>query len=525
MVSERVLSPDPFAGPITMPAHRSAAVLPGLASLLLVWGCLVGGARGDQASPADPPRYQRGVLIRFQGMITPMLEQFVKRQLEVARQQQADLVIVEIESPGGLVDPSFNIAHTLRDVDWAHVVAFIPREALSGAAVVAMGCDEIFMHPDARMGDVGVITMGEDSLFRYAEEKVRTNIAHQLRDLAEAKGRPPALAEAMVNMDLVVYHVTNRQTGEQTFRSEEELRSADDPDVWQQGKPVFESREKYFLQVNGRRAEELQLSDGTARDVDELKRQLGLDGELQVLKPTAVDTAVFILNLPLITALLFVVGLIALYIELSAPGISIGGLIAMLCFTLFFWSRFLGGTAEMLEVLLFLAGVLFLAVEIFILPGFGVAGISGLLLMVISVVMASHHFVVPETPRQLAALATTLLVVAGSGVTVLIVATVLSRYFGMLPVLNRLVLQPEGAAGGPAEISAGHLKPQPGQMAGIGVGELGIAQSPLRPSGKARFGDELLDVMTDGDFVDRGHQVRIVEVQGSRILVAEVESS
>jgi membrane-bound serine protease (ClpP class) len=239
------------------------------------------------------------------------------------------------------------------------------------------------------MGDVGVMTIGRDSLFRYAEEKIRTHVSSQLRDLAEARGRPPALAEAMVNMDLVVYQVTNRQTGEQTFMSDEEIQASDDPDVWEKGRPVLESREKHFLEVNGLRAVELRLADGNAQDLSELIGVLGLVEPPRVLRPTAVDTAVFILNLPLVTGLLFVIGLVALYVEFSAPGISIGGLMAVLCFSLFFWSRFLGGTAEVLEVVLFLAGVLFLSVEVFVLPGFGVAGITGLLLIGAGLVMAS----------------------------------------------------------------------------------------------------------------------------------------
>ncbi len=492
-------------------------------TLLVLMGAMPSGAVpavGEEAAEELTP-WKRPVLIEFQGMITPMLEQFVSRQLEVARQQQADVVILEIESPGGMVDPSFAIAQTLRQVDWARTIAFIPREALSGAAVVALGCDEIYLHPEAYMGDVGVLIMGEDSLFRYAEEKVRTNIAHQLRELASARGRPPALAEAMVNMELVVYQVTNRQTGEQTFMSQEELDAAEDGPDWERGVPVFESREKYFLQVSGQRATELQLAEGTAGDRHELLDQLGIQGELTVLKPTAVDTAVFLLNLPLITGLLFVVGLVALYVELSAPGISVGGLIAMLCFALFFWSRFLGGTAEILEVLLFLSGVVFLAVEVFVLPGFGVAGLLGLLLMFSGVVMASHHFVVPETPRQLSALAHTMLVVASSGITFLVVASFLSRYFGMLPVLNRLVLQAEGGSERSPRASSATQAALAGPS--VGVGDLGRAHSALRPAGKAWFQDELLDVMTDGDFVEAGRQVRILEIQGSRIVVAEAE--
>ena len=490
----------------------------------LVGSSPLGSVSADEGKPSrEPPSFRRPALIEFQGMITPMLEQFVRRQLEVARQHEADVVILEIDSPGGLVDPSFAIAQTLRAVDWAPTIAFIPREALSGAAVVALGCDEIYLHPDAYMGDVGVLIMGEDSLFRYAEEKVRTNIAHQLRELARANDRPPALAEAMVNMDLVVYHVSHRQTGEETFMSQEELDAAEDGPDWERGKPVFESREEYFLQVSGQRATELQLAEGTASDRYELLDQLGIQGELNVLKPTAVDTAVFLLNLPLITGLLFVVGLVALYVELSAPGISVGGLIAMFCFALFFWSRFLGGTAEVLEVLLFLSGVVFLAVEVFVLPGFGVSGVLGLLLMFLGVVMASHHFVVPETPRQLSALANTLLVVTGSGVTFLVVATILSRHFGMLPVLKRMVLQVESDTAEAPETSTTSPGSTPVGLP-VRVGDQGRAQSALRPSGKARFQDELLDVMTEGDFVEAGRPVRILEIQGSRIVVAEIDS-
>ena len=195
----------------------------------------------EHAEP-EPARFQKGVIIRFEGMITPIIEQFFYRQLAAAERAGADLVIVEIDSPGGLVDPSFQIAQKLRYVDWAQTVAFVPRKALSGAAVVALGCDQIYMHPDALLGNVGVMTIGRDSLFRYAEEKIRTDVAIQLRDLAEASDRPPALAEAMVNMDLVVYQVTNRQTGEQTFMSDDEIEASQDPQVWEKGRPVLESR-------------------------------------------------------------------------------------------------------------------------------------------------------------------------------------------------------------------------------------------------------------------------------------------
>lgn len=492
-----------------------------------VWFGLSTGQLGAQEGGQAKPAYERAVLIRFEDVITPLSEQFLYRKLDVAQKKGADVVIIEIDSPGGFVDTTFLITHHLRNLDWAHTVAFVPREALSGAAIVALSCDEIIMHPDAVLGDAGPIVMGEDSLYRHAQEKVRTDLARKIRDLAEANQRPPALAEAMVDMDLIVYHVKHRHTGEETFMSEAEIESSDEPNAWEKGKPVRESRKEHFLEVNGRRAVDLQLADSNAEDRDELKQVLGITDDLLVLAPSGVDTAVYILNSPLITGLLFVVGLIALYIEFSSPGISIGGLIALLCFALFFWSRFLGGTAEALEVLLFLIGIVFIGIEIFVIPGFGVAGIVGLLLMLIGVVMACQDFVLPQTDRQLNTFATSLLVVACSGGGFVVAAMTLSKYFDTMPVFNRLVLHPaQAASDDQTGTKDSEGKPvsqgQPESILGIGIGDWGVAVSPLRPAGKAKFADHYLDVMTDGSYVDSGQQVRIVKLQGSRIVVREV---
>lgn len=490
----------------------------------------IGGSDVGPVVAADPPaKYERAVLIRLEGTVTPLLDQFLHRKLDDAQRQGADLVIVEIDSPGGLVESSFNMAYRLRDLNWAATVAYVPREALSGAAIVALGCERIIMHPNAVLGDAGPIVMGEDFLFRHAPEKIRSDLARKIRDLAETHGRPPALAEAMVDMNLVVYQVTDRDTGAVTFMSEHEIEAASKPDRWIKGPPVLESREDSFLEVNGRRAVELGLADATTQSRQELQALLGLTALPRVIEASAVDTAVYVLNWPSVTALLFIVGLVALYVELSTPGIGLGGLVSLLCFGLFFWSRFLGGTAELLEVVLFLIGVAFLAVEIFVLPGFGIAGISGLLLMFAGVVMASQTFLIPETRLQWETFGTSVLVLGCSAVAFLAIATILSRHFGSLPILNGLVLQPAGAASGapaPDGLNASSVPPASDENPwGVRVGDSGVALSPLRPAGKARFDASYLDVLTDGDFVERGRPVRIVEIQGSRIVVREDEEA
>ena len=485
-------------------------------------GSLFGGAAAAQEAPA--PEYRKAVLIRFEGMISPLLESYVNRKLTIAEKAGADLLILEIDSPGGFLDTSLNLADRFRDLDWAHTVAYVPREALSGAAIIALGCDEIVMAKKAHLGDAGPIFQGEDALFRHAPEKIRSELVLRVRDLAEAKGRPPALAEAMVDMDLVVYPVRNKANGEETFMSDREIEHSDEPNQWEKGKEVEESRKSNFLTVTGERAIELKLAEGLAGSRDDLKKRYALGEDLLVLEPTAIDTAVTILNIPFVTGVLLVIGLIAVYFEFSAPGLGAGGLVAALCFTLFFWSKFLGGTAVWLEVLLFALGIVFVLIEVFVIPGFGFSGVTGLALMLVSMVMASQHFGVPDTTRELNTTLQALLVIVGAGFAFLCGAFVLSHYFHRVPVLGMLTLElPGSRESDPADDGKAKTVAPLEHVFPVDVGDWGVADSPLRPAGKATFGDAYVDVVADGSFVDQGRQVRVIEISGNRVVVREVD--
>lgn len=489
------------------------AVLAGL--MLLGWA-----APGSAGEPAA--EFSRGVLIRFEGLIEPRLQQYLQRKLEIAKQKDADVVIIEIDSPGGLLDTSLEVAQRLQGIGWARTVAYVPQEAISGGAIVALGCDEIVMDTEAIIGDAGPIYQGEDSLFRHAPEKVRDYLRQRVAALAENKGRPVAIAEAMVDMDLVVYHVKNRQTGEETFMSEDELREA--ADAWEKGQKVTESDKGQFLTVRGRRAVQLKLAQATAAGRQQLRRRYGLTEGLMIIEPSGVDTAVWVLNLPVVTGLLIVIGLVALYVEFSAPGIGLGGLTAGLCFTLFFWSRFLGGTADWLEVILFAAGVVFLLVELLVLPGFGIAGLTGFVLLILSLILASQSFYIPEKSWQLSRTVETLLVLLISGGVFLGAAFALSKYLGEIPILGRIALRPPDAADMAADPEAG----VPGHVSrhfGVGLEDLGIADSPLRPAGRARFGDNYIDVVTEGAFLEKGTRLKVIKISGNRVLVRKIEDA
>ena len=503
-----------------------------VASITLLFAPVVGPdclAAQEQAPAAE--LFEHPVWIPFQGTITPLTEQAFYRKLDQARQQGADLIVVEIDSPGGFLDSSLNLAHRLAELEGVVTVAYVPREALSGGAIMALGCDRIMMAPRARIGDAGPIFQGEDALFRHAPEKLRSSLALQLRELADAKGHPAALAEAMVDMELVVYHYRHQTSGEERLMSEHEQQNLADAESWERLKAVPESRAGYFLTLSGSRAVELGLAQGSAESAEELQKQFRTTEPWQTLRSTSVDTVVTILNLPVVTGLLLLIGLVALYVEFSAPGIGLGSLLAGLCFALFFWSRFLGGTAGWLEVILFLAGASFLALELLVIPGFGLPGLLGILLMLTSLLMASQTFVIPSTPREVSTLMTSLAVVVGAGLSFVLLAVLFSQVFGVIPVLSWFVLEPPQAHATEDDAISGQDKERRGKQGlasqsiyQVQVGEWGVAASPLRPAGCVRFADQYVDVVTDGSFVPAGEQVRVIEVRGNRVVVREIES-
>jgi membrane-bound serine protease (ClpP class) len=481
-------------------------------------------ASPDHAAETTEQKYSRGVLIRLEGVVSPMMEQFLNRKLALAEAQGADLLILEIDSPGGSLGATLDMAYRLRDLSFAHTVAYVPKQALSGAAIVALGCDEIIMAPKAFIGDAGPIFQDEAGLFRYASAKIVSDLAPKVRGLAAAKGRPPTLAEAMIDKSLQVFQVKNKQTGEVTCMSQRELE-AEAPEQWEKIAPVLESGNDRFLELSGERAVQLGLAQGLAASREDLIKRYQLPEDLTILQPSGIDTFVYILYHPFIIAILIIIGLVGLYIEFLSPGIGIGGLIAGLCFVLFFWSHFLGGTANWFDVMLFVTGLLCLVAELFIIPGFGVVGVTGLILILVSLIMACQNFLIPHTSRQLTQMVNTLLVILCAGGGFFAAAFLISKKFGSLPLLNKMMLKPPDPVYGfrddLASTAGVALAAESEEHADIQVGDVGIAQSSLRPAGKARFGTRIVQVVTDGDFIPQGRRVVVIEQNANRLIVRE----
>lgn len=470
-------------------------------------------------------QYQKATVIHFEGEITPRQFKYLESKLKTAQRQGSDLVIIVVDSPGGLLQESMWIGERLRDLDWATTIAYIPDKAISGAALFSLGCDRIVMGNNARFGDAGVIELNENFLFQYVEAKLLTDVVRQVRDLATSKGRSPDLAEALVDRSAVVFQRQRQEGMPLELKIQYAQKGADgELEIEPEAPPaepgeltwevVPETLGNRFLEVNAVRGLELGLCEETSASLEALLSSLQLAEPTLELKQTSTDTVVFWLNHPLVTFLLILIGLVALYFELSAPGISVGGLVSGLCFVLFFWSRFLGGTAGLLEILLFISGVVFLLMELFVIPGFGLSGILGAILLVGSIVMASQTFIIPHNAMEVGQLSQSLAIVMGSFFTFLGIAWLISRKMGMLPIFKRLILSPPESGEETSSISE---KAKTHTL--VKVGEWGVAESVLRPAGKARFQSRSVDVVADGAYVEAGSPVQVIDISGNRVVV------
>ena len=493
--------------------------------MLLLAGCFPWVGSCDVPSQKEPrPReFHNPVIIEFKGEINWQLSKYFRSRLLQAKKAGADLLVIEIDSPGGLKNESLDIAEQLRDVDWAYTVAFVPRQAISGGALITLGCDELIVGPNARIGDIGVIEFDPELFaFRLVPAKIQSVLVRQARDLARSKGRSAELAESMIDKDVMTYW---RETPAGVDYKNVRVDAVEMPgDPWVL---VEESGPERFLTLSGQRAVELGWAAGLATDRTQLAAALGLQpGDFHIYKYTITDSIVYYLNHPLGTAVLIVIGLVALFFELSAPGLGAGGLLAGLCAALFFWSRVLGGTSGWLEVVLFAAGATFLLMELFVIPGWGLPGVIGLVLMLGSVFLASQDFVMPSTGRQWNQFLTTALVLSCSGIGFGIAAVYITKKLGSIPILNQLLLTPtdhqrQDESGRQKDPETG--KPVSRQHPDISVGDWGHAESLLRPAGRARFAGRWFDVVSDGAFIEPGRQVKVIDIQGNRIMVATVE--
>ncbi len=451
----------------------------------------------------------KSVRLFFKGPLTPdainKAQSLIDSQI---REHNVNFICLWIDSPGGALTESRNLANFLDTLDPSQrrTVAYIPGEARGDAALIALACDHIVMHPGAVIGGPGAAP--------FSPEDVRLTVP-AMEDIARKRFRSPALVAAMIDPNLPVFRCTRKSDGLVDYFAEAEFEKLPNRGDWRKDDEV--STRGSALRCDGKQAEELGIATTLVNDFAEFKVHYGLEHDPQLIEPTWATVLIDALNSPGVAWFLLFLGGAALYAELQSPGIGLGGIVAAMCFLLYFWSAYLGGTAGWLEVILFLFGVMCLLLEVFVFPGVAIFGLTGGLLVVVSLVLASQTFVLPHNEYQMAHLRTTLSVVVGAGAAALVAALLMNRLLPHTPMFNRMLLAPPTGE----ELSHISRREALAEFDHL-VGTQGTAATPLLPAGKALIGDQLIDVIAAGEFIEKGQTVVVTEAKGNRVLVRGV---
>ncbi len=410
----------------------------------------------------------------IKGTIDLGLAPFVDRVLAEAEKNQAAAVVLDINTFGGRVDAAVQIRDALLNSS-VRTIAFIDKRAISAGALISLAAQTIVMTPGGTIGAATPVQSGSSGTTASpTSEKTVSYVRKEFRSTAESRKRPPLIAEAMVDSDVVI------------------------PDLSAKGK---------LLTLTTEEALKFKVADFQASSIEALLKELNIqNAELRTFTPNWAEEIVRFLTHPVVSSLLVSVAMLGIFLELRTPGFGIPGIIGLSSLSLFMWGHWLVQLAGWEELLLALIGIFLFALELFVIPGFGIVGIAGLLALLSALVLStlgagnSSDFVLWAVARM-----------GFSLVVAVVLSAVFLKFLPKLPLGRKLVLSTE------LEASDGYSSAPPSDYEWLG--RTGIAHSTLRPAGIADFQGHRLDVVSDGEFIDAGSAIRVLHVDGNRIVV------
>lgn len=456
--------------------------------------------------------FSNAYIIPIKGTIDLGLSSFVKRAIEEAKQSNASAIILDIDTHGGRLDAVDQISSYISGAKPIPVIAFVRGKAWSAGALISLSCQKIYM---AKGSSIGSAEPRRVSLFGSPEidEKSISAVRAKFRSTAEENGHSPVLAEKMVDKDILLkmieYEGITSAVKEEEYNIKKErvgegkIRTVPAPVGFGRGK---------LLNLSAGEAKTLKLAYNVVDTVDDVIRGEGFS-EYEVIKKTMnwAEAMVRFFTDPMVSSLLLTLGFLGLLSELRMPGWGISGTIGVIFLILFFWGHYLVGLANWIEIILFTVGVGLLILEIFITPGFGIAGISGIILIVTSLFLAMVKH--PFKPEQFE-ITQAFYVITYALVGSILVWILTMRFLPRTHFWKRLILVTEQKKELGYTSEANRLKKY--------VGRTGIADTYLRPSGRIRIENELIDAETQGEFIENGNPVIVVKIEGSRVIVKEV---
>jgi membrane-bound serine protease (ClpP class) len=430
------------------------------------------------------------VVVPLRGEVAPSLLAFLRRAVKTAESNEASAIIFDMNTYGGRLDTAADIVNALNQTK-IPTYTFINTNAGSAGALIAIATQHIYMAPVSAIGAAAPILPTGEDLPATAKEKTISYWSALIRGSATKNGHNPDVAEAFMNKDKEV------KIGDRVVHSK--------------GAVLTLNAQEATERVNGKPL----LAEGIVDSVADLTKKAGLKGNVVTIKPTGFEQIAFWITA--LAPLLLLGGILGAYLEFKVPGATWPGIISAICFALFFLGHYLAGLAGWEVVGLFILGMVLVLIEIlFFAHSTIVFGVVGVFLMLASLLWT----MIDRYPGQNffptgKMLAMPLLNMFIAIVGAFIIIALLARYLPRTSIYRRFALMdsnPPGPslAGAPRQFATA-LALTPGMQ--------GTTVTVLRPSGKARFADHVVDVVTEGDFIPPQTPVTVIQADGMRVVV------
>lgn len=407
----------------------------------------------------------------IEGEIDLGLAPYVKRVVEEAGKNGASAIIFRINTFGGRVDAATQIKDAILDSK-VKTIAFIDKRAISAGALIALSCEKIVMAPGASMGATTVV----DQSGQKQSEKYQSYMRSEMRATAEKNNRRTDIAQAMVDERIVVPDLNDDSTKLVTLTSDEAVK--------------------------------FKMADTILTNFSNIESAFGYKGAQDVtVSPNWAEDFVSFLNNPIVSSILMIIGLVGIFMEIKMGVWGLPGTVAVIALVLFFGSSYILQLASVIDIVMFVVGVVLLLLEIFVIPGFGVAGVLGIILMISGLFLSLvSDFQMRDFSFLSLAIVQLAAVFVGTGLFIYLLSKILPK----TNVWNRLILQENigGKSGYTAKPSLENL-----------IGTEGVALTDLRPAGAAIINGNRIDVVTEGDYVSHDSQIVVKSIEGSKVVV------
>ena len=397
---------------------------------------------------------------------------YISRVVSDAEKDKASAIIFKINTFGGRLDAATQIKDAIIGTDIL-TIAFINNRAISAGALISLSCKKIIMVPGGSIGAATVVSQTGEKV----GEKYQSYMRSEMRATAEKNGRRTDIAQGMVDERIVIPGLVD-STQLITLTSEEALKYG--------------------------------IADTLLNNIDEVFAYFHLqDAEKVYQKANWAEDVVRFLNNAIVSSILIMIGIFGLIAEIKSPGWGVPGTAGIIALALFFGSSYILQLASIIEILMFVVGLILLLLEIFVIPGFGIAGISGIILIIASLFLS---LVGPDPSLEPGIISRAIIQLSVAFLFALILIFLLVRFLPKSNIFKKFILSEEEKA------HAGYTSRTP--LSEL-LGAEGISLTTLRPAGTAEFNGKRVDVVTESEYIEHGKPIIVTAVEGMRVVVRE----